>query len=84
MLDTVNLRSKLAAELDGCTPAGLLDTYHHERHLADLRGLPAWARRGVPGARGDRAGPVPARIARIVIFLDPALFSRFSLPHLRS
>jgi len=26
----------------------------------------------------------PAGITRIVIFLNPALFSRFSLPHLRS
>lgn len=39
MLDTVNLAWKLAAEIDGWAPAGLLDTYHHERHLAGTRTL---------------------------------------------
>ena len=37
MLDTVNLAWKLAADLDGWAPAGLLDTYHTERHLAGAR-----------------------------------------------
>ncbi|MDT5104730.1 MAG: hypothetical protein QOI25_2243 [Mycobacterium sp.] len=39
MLDAVNLAWKLAAELDGWAPAGLLDTYHDERHLAGARTL---------------------------------------------
>lgn len=37
MLDTVNLAWKLAADLHGWAPAGLLDTYHDERHLAGAR-----------------------------------------------
>jgi hypothetical protein len=37
MLDTVNLAWKLAADLHGWAPAGLLDTYHAERHLAGSR-----------------------------------------------
>lgn len=37
MLDTVNLAWKLAAELGGWAPEGLLDTYHDERHLAGTR-----------------------------------------------
>jgi len=39
MLDAVNLAWKLAADLHGWAPAGLLDTYHEERHLAGARAL---------------------------------------------
>ena len=39
MLDAVNLAWKLAAEIHGWAPAGLLDTYHDERHLAGERTL---------------------------------------------
>ena len=39
MLDTVNLAWKLAADIHGWAPAGLVDTYHHERHLAGARAL---------------------------------------------
>lgn len=37
MLDAVNLAWKLAADVHGWAPAGLLDTYHDERHLASAR-----------------------------------------------
>ncbi|NUP81550.1 MAG: FAD-binding monooxygenase [Nonomuraea sp.] len=37
LLDAVNLAWKLAADLHGYAPAGLLDTYHGERHLAGAR-----------------------------------------------
>jgi 2-polyprenyl-6-methoxyphenol hydroxylase-like FAD-dependent oxidoreductase len=39
MLDAVNLAWKLAAEIDGWAPDGLLDTYHVERHFAGARTL---------------------------------------------
>ncbi|HEX5114252.1 MAG TPA: FAD-dependent monooxygenase [Pseudonocardiaceae bacterium] len=39
MLDAVNLAWKLAATVRGRAPAGLLDTYHDERHLAGDRAL---------------------------------------------
>ena len=39
LLDTVNLAWKLAADIGGWAPAGLLDTYHDERHLAGERTL---------------------------------------------
>ncbi|MET0898293.1 MAG: FAD-dependent monooxygenase, partial [Mycobacterium sp.] len=39
MLDAVNLGWKLAAEIHGWAQAGLLDTYHDERHLAGGRTL---------------------------------------------
>ncbi|WP_327406422.1 FAD-dependent monooxygenase [Streptomyces sp. NBC_01288] len=37
MLDAVNLAWKLAADIHGRAPDGLLDTYHDERHLAGAR-----------------------------------------------
>ncbi|MEU6740684.1 FAD-dependent monooxygenase [Streptosporangium sandarakinum] len=37
LLDAVNLAWKLAADVHGRAPAGLLDTYHTERHLAGAR-----------------------------------------------
>src|SRR5438876_347742 len=37
MLDSVNLGWKLGAAIHGWAPAGLLDTYHDERHLAAER-----------------------------------------------
>jgi 2-polyprenyl-6-methoxyphenol hydroxylase-like FAD-dependent oxidoreductase len=39
MLDAVNLAWKLAAEIHGWAPTGLLDTYHHERHFAGTRAM---------------------------------------------
>ncbi|MGW7276247.1 FAD-dependent monooxygenase [Streptomyces sp. NPDC054864] len=39
MLDAVNLAWKLAADIHGRASAGLLDTYHHERHFAGARTL---------------------------------------------
>jgi 2-polyprenyl-6-methoxyphenol hydroxylase-like FAD-dependent oxidoreductase len=39
MLDAVNLAWKLAASIGGWASAGLLDTYHAERHFAGARGL---------------------------------------------
>jgi len=39
MLDAVNLAWKLAADIQGWAPAGLLDSYHRERHFAGARAL---------------------------------------------
>ncbi len=39
LLDSVNLGWKLGAAIHGWAPAGLLDTYHAERHLAAERTL---------------------------------------------
>ncbi len=39
LIDSVNLGWKLAAAVHGWAPAGLLDTYHDERHLAGDRTL---------------------------------------------
>lgn len=39
LLDSVNLAWKLAAQIHGWAPTGLLDTYHGERHFAGARTL---------------------------------------------
>ncbi|WP_349294603.1 FAD-dependent monooxygenase [Baekduia alba] len=39
MLDAVNLAWKLAADVEGWAPPGLVDTYHDERHRAGERTL---------------------------------------------
>ena len=39
LMDTVNLAWKLAADIQGWAPPGLMDTYHDERHLAGERTL---------------------------------------------
>jgi 2-polyprenyl-6-methoxyphenol hydroxylase-like FAD-dependent oxidoreductase len=39
MVDSINLGWKLAAAIHGWAPAGLLDTYNNERHLAGERTL---------------------------------------------
>ncbi len=39
LLDAVNLAWKLAADIHGWAPGGLLDTYHDERRLAGQRAL---------------------------------------------
>jgi 2-polyprenyl-6-methoxyphenol hydroxylase-like FAD-dependent oxidoreductase len=39
LLDAVNLGWKLAAQIQGRAPSGLLDSYHAERHLAGQHGI---------------------------------------------
>jgi 2-polyprenyl-6-methoxyphenol hydroxylase-like FAD-dependent oxidoreductase len=39
LLDAVNLGWKLAAQVQGRAPGGLLETYHAERHLAGQHGI---------------------------------------------
>jgi 2-polyprenyl-6-methoxyphenol hydroxylase-like FAD-dependent oxidoreductase len=39
LMDAINLGWKLAAEVRGSAPDGLLDTYHDERHLAGSRAV---------------------------------------------
>ena len=54
MIDSVNLAWKLAAAIQGWAPAGLLDTYHDERHLAGERDAAAHPRPGGAAARARR------------------------------
>ena len=65
LLDTVNLAWKLAAAIHGWAPAGLLDTYQDERHLA--------AERTLLNARAQvaiRRGHDPAAVALRELFQE--------------
>jgi 2-polyprenyl-6-methoxyphenol hydroxylase-like FAD-dependent oxidoreductase len=52
LLDAVNLGWKLAAQVAGWAPEGLLDSYHAERHLAGQRAILQTP--GAAGAVGQR------------------------------
>jgi 2-polyprenyl-6-methoxyphenol hydroxylase-like FAD-dependent oxidoreductase len=65
MLDAVNLAWKLAAVIGGWAPAGLLDTYHHERHFAGARAL--WQTQAQVALR---RGQDPAAQALRELFLE--------------
>ncbi len=54
MIDSVNLAWKLGAAIHGWAPAGLLDTYHDERHLAGERDAAPHPRPGGAAARTRR------------------------------
>ena len=65
MLDAVNLGWKLAADLGGWAPAGLLDSYHHERHFAGARAM-----RQTQAQVALRRGQDPAAEALRELFQD--------------
>src|SRR6202044_354420 len=65
MLDAVNLAWKLAADISGWAPPGLLDTYHGERHLAGARAL-----RQTQAQVALRRGQDPAAQALRELFLE--------------
>ncbi|WP_194836703.1 FAD-dependent monooxygenase [Nocardia sp. XZ_19_369] len=73
MLDTVNLAWKLGADIHGWAPAGLLDTYHDERHLAGARAT-VQTRAQVAMRRGDDAAAEALRqVFRELLTDEPAL-----------
>jgi 2-polyprenyl-6-methoxyphenol hydroxylase-like FAD-dependent oxidoreductase len=55
LLDAINLGWKLAAQVGGWAPDGLLDSYHAERHLAGQRALLHTRAQKALSARGEYA-----------------------------
>ncbi|MEU7145028.1 FAD-dependent monooxygenase [Nocardia sp. NPDC046473] len=73
MLDTVNLAWKLGADIQGWAPAGLLDTYHDERHFAGARAL-IQTRAQVALRRGDDlASDALRQVFQELVTDEPAL-----------
>jgi 2-polyprenyl-6-methoxyphenol hydroxylase-like FAD-dependent oxidoreductase len=70
MVDSVNLGWKLAAAVHGWAPAGLLDTYHDERHLAGERTL-LHTRAQVALRRGHDPAAVALRELFLELVTDP-------------
>ncbi|MFF2550516.1 FAD-dependent monooxygenase [Nocardia sp. NPDC058058] len=75
MLDTVNLAWKLAAAIDGWAPAGLLDSYHTERHLAGERTM-LHSRAQVALRRGQDAAADALRAVLEEVFSDDQALRR--------
>ena len=74
MLDAVNVAWKLAAELRGSTPEGLLDTYHDERHAAGARALmQTQAQVALRRGRDDAAVALRALFAELLADEQPLL-----------
>jgi 2-polyprenyl-6-methoxyphenol hydroxylase-like FAD-dependent oxidoreductase len=69
MLDSVNLAWKLAADIHGWAPDGLLDTYHHERHLAGARTM-LHTQAQVALRRGDDPAAEALREVFLELFAD--------------
>lgn len=69
MLDAVNLAWKLAADIQDWAPAGLLDTYHDERHLAGARTM-LHTQAQVALRRGDDPASEALREVFLELLLD--------------
>ncbi|MFI6430316.1 FAD-dependent monooxygenase [Rhodococcus oryzae] len=73
MLDSVNLAWKLGADIHGWAPAGLLDTYHDERHYAGGRAR-LQTRAQVALRRGhDAAADALRQVFQELVADEPAL-----------
>ncbi|WP_374204256.1 FAD-dependent monooxygenase [Streptomyces sp. HPF1205] len=68
--DAVNLGWKLAAEVAGWAPEGLLDTYHGERHPVGRRLLTNTAAQGLVFVGGPEMDPVRAMFTELVQYED--------------
>lgn len=66
LLDAVNLGWKLAAQIKGWAPDGLLDTYHSERHAAGARVLANVEAQTVLQFDGERAEPLRGLVGELM------------------
>ncbi len=64
--DAVNLGWKLAATVNGWAPAGLLDTYHAERHPVGARVLRNTQAQGTLYLSGEQMEPLRAVMAELI------------------
>ncbi|GAB3742852.1 FAD-dependent monooxygenase [Nocardiopsis nanhaiensis] len=63
--DAVNLGWKLAAEVAGTAPEGLLDSYHAERHPAGVAVLASTRAQALLGQAGPELEPVAELLTRV-------------------
>jgi 2-polyprenyl-6-methoxyphenol hydroxylase-like FAD-dependent oxidoreductase len=71
MLDAVNLGWKLAAEVRGWAPPGLLDTYHAERHAAGERVLMHTRAQAALSAPGEDVDALRHLLGELLAFEQP-------------
>jgi FAD binding domain len=71
LLDAVNLGWKLAAEVEGRAPDGLLDSYHAERHLAGRRTILQTRAQKVLSAGGEGAEALRELFGELLRYPEP-------------
>jgi 2-polyprenyl-6-methoxyphenol hydroxylase-like FAD-dependent oxidoreductase len=71
LLDAVNLGWKLAAEVAGWAPAGLLDSYHAERHPVGERAILAARAQRALSARNEGAEALRAVFGELLEYGEP-------------
>jgi 2-polyprenyl-6-methoxyphenol hydroxylase-like FAD-dependent oxidoreductase len=71
LLDAVNLGWKLAAQVAGWAPEGLLDSYHAERHLAGQRAILQTRAQRALSAGGEYAAALRELFGELMQFAEP-------------
>ncbi|HYB86462.1 MAG TPA: FAD-dependent monooxygenase [Streptosporangiaceae bacterium] len=71
LLDAVNLGWKLAAQVAGWAPAGLLDSYHAERHPAGQRAILQTRAQRALSASGEYAAALRELFGELMQFPEP-------------
>ena len=71
LLDAVNLGWKLAAQVAGWAPEGLLDSYHAERHLAGQRAILQTRAQRALSASGEYAAALRELFGELMQFSEP-------------
>ncbi|WP_227999697.1 FAD-dependent monooxygenase [Nocardia australiensis] len=71
LLDAVNLGWKLAAAVKGTAPAGLLDTYHAERHPAGRRAITHTRAQAALSSSGENADALREVLAELLRYPSP-------------
>lgn len=66
--DAANLGWKLAAQVQGWAPEGLLDTYHDERHLVGERLLANTRLQGASFLGGEESGPLRELLSELIAY----------------
>jgi bifunctional hydroxylase/dehydrase len=80
--DAVNLGWKLAAEVTGRAPEGLLDTYHAERHPVGERLLSNTRAQGTVFLGGEEADPLRELFTELIAHTDVKRHLAGSVSHL--
>ncbi|MFD5013019.1 FAD-dependent monooxygenase [Streptomyces chartreusis] len=80
--DAVNLGWKLAAEVAGRAPEGLLDTYHAERHPVGERLLSNTRAQGMVFLGGEEADPLRELLTELMAYDDVKRHLAGSVSHL--
>jgi 2-polyprenyl-6-methoxyphenol hydroxylase-like FAD-dependent oxidoreductase len=71
LLDAVNLGWKLAAQVRGQAPDGLLDSYHDERHLAGRRAIMQSRAQKALSGRDEAAAALRELVGELLRFDEP-------------